>query len=46
VIGIDTNILVRYFADDDVAHSPVAMRFLESLSPSERGYVSVAAVLA
>ncbi|MDH0863770.1 type II toxin-antitoxin system VapC family toxin [Mitsuaria sp. GD03876] len=45
MIGIDTNILVRYFADDDVAHSPVAMRFLESLTSSKRGYVSVAALL-
>lgn len=29
MIGVDTNVLVRYFAQDDVAQATVARRFLE-----------------
>ncbi|WP_067066272.1 PIN domain-containing protein [Roseateles chitosanitabidus] len=43
--GIDTNILVRYFADDDAAQTEVARRFLESLTPENPGYVSTVALL-
>jgi len=40
VIGIDTNVLVRYLAQDDPKHSPIAARFLEELSPESPGYIT------
>ncbi|WP_423596178.1 PIN domain-containing protein [Roseateles sp. MS654] len=43
--GIDTNILVRYFVDDDVNQAAIARHFLESLSPEHPGYVSTVALL-
>ncbi len=42
MIGIDTNVLVRYFAQDDTVHSPVARRFMQrDLSAEQRGHVSL-----
>lgn len=41
MIGIDTNVLVRYLAQDDPKQSPVATRFIESrLSADNPGFVS------
>lgn len=41
MIGVDTNILARYFLADDPVWSPIAERFLESdLTPENPGYVS------
>jgi predicted nucleic-acid-binding protein len=41
VIGLDTNVLVRYIAQDDDRQSPVASRFIEgSLSAENPGFVS------
>lgn len=41
MIGLDTNVLVRYLAQDDRIQSPLATRFLEgSLSREEPGFVS------
>jgi len=45
VIGIDTNVLVRYFAQDDPLQSPIASALLEGLSPERRGYVSLVALV-
>jgi len=42
VIGIDTNVLVRYLAQDDPKQSAVATRFIEgSLSVEHPGFVSM-----
>lgn len=42
MIGLDTNVLVRYFAQDDARQSAVATRLLEQdLSPRQRGHVSL-----
>jgi predicted nucleic-acid-binding protein len=41
MIGIDTNILVRYFTRDDVAQAGRAKSFLLTLSPASRGFVSL-----
>jgi len=42
MLGIDTNVLVRYFAQDDPLQSPVANGFIEnSLSPNHPGHVSL-----
>jgi len=41
VIGIDTNVLVRYLAQDDPKQSAVATRFIEGrLSAENPGFVS------
>jgi predicted nucleic-acid-binding protein len=41
VIGLDTNVLVRYLAQDDRIQSPLATKFLEgSLSQKEPGFVA------
>lgn len=41
MIGLDTNVLVRYLAQDDRTQSPLATRFIEgSLSQDEPGFVS------
>jgi predicted nucleic-acid-binding protein len=44
--ALDTNVLVRYLAQDDAKQSAAATRFIEQdLSPSERGFVSLVALL-
>ena len=41
MVGIDTNVLVRYLAQDDPKQSAVATRFIESrLSAENPGFVS------
>jgi predicted nucleic-acid-binding protein len=45
VIGIDTNVVVRFLAQDDETQSPVATRFMSRLSKDRPGFIS-AVVLA
>jgi predicted nucleic-acid-binding protein len=45
VIGIDTNVLVRFFIVDDPAQSRLAVSFFRSLSSAEPGWVSQATIL-
>jgi predicted nucleic-acid-binding protein len=46
MIGLDTNILVRYLAQDDPVQSPLAMEIIETrLSEQEPGFVSVVAMV-
>ncbi len=45
MIGVDTNVLVRYVMQDDPAQARIATRFLGSLSSQEPGHIS-AVVLA
>lgn len=46
MLALDTNVLVRYLAQDDVKQSAAATRLIEQrLSPTERGFVSVVAPL-
>jgi predicted nucleic-acid-binding protein len=40
MIGLDTNVLVRYFAQDDAVQSNKATALMESLSAERPGYVS------
>ncbi|WP_186115599.1 PIN domain-containing protein [Burkholderia gladioli] len=40
MIGLDTNVLVRYFAQDDPVQSKKATHLMESLSAERPGYVS------
>jgi len=44
MIGIDTNVLVRYFAQDDPVQSKVATQFLEDGLRFEAGYVSLVVI--
>jgi predicted nucleic-acid-binding protein len=42
VIGLDTNVIVRYLAQDDARQAAIATRLIEgSLSAEARGFVSI-----
>jgi len=45
VIGIDTNVLVRYFIEDDPAQSRLTDSLFNSLSGADPGWVSQATIL-
>jgi predicted nucleic-acid-binding protein len=45
VIGLDTNVLVRYVMQDDPRQSPRATRLVESLSADEPGFVPLVVVV-
>ena len=45
MIGLDTNVLVRYVAQDDVRQSHLATRLIESLTVDLPGYVSLVSVV-
>jgi predicted nucleic-acid-binding protein len=45
MIGLDTNVLVRYITQDDPKQSPEAVRIVESLSADAPGYVTVVTVI-
>jgi predicted nucleic-acid-binding protein len=41
VIGIDTNVLVRYFVKDHRAQAAAAARLMDRLSPAEPGWIGL-----
>jgi len=41
VIGVDTNVLVRYLAQDDATQSPIASRIIDALTADAPGYISM-----
>ena len=45
MIGLDTNVLIRYVAQDDPKQSPKATRLIESLTVDAPGYVSLVSVI-
>jgi predicted nucleic-acid-binding protein len=45
MIGLDTNVLVRYIMQDDPKQSPKANRLIESLSAEEPGFVTVVSIV-
>lgn len=45
MIGLDTNVLVRYIMQDDAKQSPLATRLIESLSPAVPGFVGLVSVV-
>jgi predicted nucleic-acid-binding protein len=45
MIGLDTNVLVRYIMQDDAKQAPLATRFMESLSAEAPGLLPLAAVV-
>jgi len=45
MIGLDTNVLVRYFAQDDPVQAKKAGALIESLTPELPGYVTQVALV-
>ena len=46
MIGIDTNVLVRYLTQDDAKQAAIATRFIETdLSPGQQGFISAVVLL-
>lgn len=45
MIGLDTNVLVRYIMQDDARQSPLATRLLESLQPQAPGFLALVSVV-
>ena len=45
MIGLDTNVLVRYAAQDDPKQSPKATRLIESLTVENPGFIAVVSVV-
>lgn len=45
MIGLDTNVLVRYLAQDDPKQSPKATRLIESFTADESGYIGIVSVV-
>lgn len=41
MIGLDTNVLVRYLAQDDARQSAQATQLIESLSPQRPGFIGM-----
>jgi predicted nucleic-acid-binding protein len=45
MIGLDTNVLVRYIMQDDPKQSPRATRLVESLTSEQPGFVPLLAIV-
>lgn len=45
MIGLDTNVLVRYIVQDDEEQSPRAARLIEDLDDNDQGFVSLVALV-
>jgi len=45
VIGLDTNVLVRYLMQDDEVQSPIATRLVETLTAERPGFVTLVATV-
>jgi predicted nucleic-acid-binding protein len=45
MIGLDTNIVLRYLLQDDPVQTPKVTRLIERLSPENCGFISIPTVL-
>ena len=45
MIGLDTNVMVSYIAQDDAAQAKKATKLIESLSPESPGYIPLVTVV-
>ena len=45
MIGLDTNILVRYLAQDDRVQSPRANQIIDGLTEDQPGFISIVAIV-
>jgi predicted nucleic-acid-binding protein len=41
MIGLDTNVLVRYLTQDDAAQAALANEFVDQLTESQPGYLTM-----
>jgi len=44
MIGLDTNVLVRFLTHDDPVQTPAAIKLMSSLSPGSPGFVSLVVI--
>lgn len=44
MIGLDTNVIVRYIVKDDPTQSALAVKFIRSLSDDDRAFISLVVV--
>ncbi len=45
MIGLDTNVLVRYIMQDDAKQSLAATRLIEGLTAAQQGYISLVSIV-
>jgi predicted nucleic-acid-binding protein len=45
MIGLDTNVILRYIVDDDEVQSAMATRQFEALTPDNPGFISLVALV-
>ncbi|MGA8763809.1 MAG: type II toxin-antitoxin system VapC family toxin [Candidatus Sulfotelmatobacter sp.] len=45
MIGLDTNVLIRYLTHDDPLQTAAAVKLIQALSPDEPGFLSTVAVV-
>jgi predicted nucleic-acid-binding protein len=45
MIGLDTNVLVRYIMQDDAKQSPQATKLMDSLDTDQLGFVSLVSIV-
>lgn len=45
IIGLDTNILVRFIVHDDAAQTALARKLIYSLNESKRGFISITVLI-
>jgi predicted nucleic-acid-binding protein len=45
VIGLDTNVMVRYIAQDDAVQSAQATQLIESLSVENQGFITLVSIV-
>lgn len=45
MIGLDTNVLVRYIMQDDAKQSPKATKLIESLDAENPGYITMVSIV-
>jgi predicted nucleic-acid-binding protein len=45
MIGLDTNVLVRYIAQDDAVQTPKATALIEGLTEAEPGFIPLVAIV-
>jgi predicted nucleic-acid-binding protein len=45
MIGLDTNVLVRYIMQDDAKQSPKASKLIDALTVDEPGFVSIVSIV-
>lgn len=45
MIGLDTNIVVRYLTHDDAAQTAAAVKVIDSLSPDSPGFLSLIVIV-